>query len=113
MGRQLPRPNPFATLLILYITGRKKTSRRLRAHFRLNGVVNLLFGDLVRLAFTKWITERVQDRYNLSVLEVFLRAFWLPAVPQNHIVSRWGRALQAVGHPFESDTAHQCFQVFT
>ena len=41
----------------MYITGRRKMLRRLRVHFRLEGVVNPLFGDPVRLAFTKRINE--------------------------------------------------------
>jgi hypothetical protein len=61
----------------------------------------------VKLTFPGQITERVQNRYNLSVPRVFLRAFWLPTVPQNHIVIKVVLALQAEGHPFEPDTAHQ------
>ncbi len=38
---------------------------------------------------------------------MILRAFWLPTVPQNHIVNKVVLALQAEGHPFEPDTAHQ------
>ena len=38
----------------------------------------------------KVTTERVQDRYNLSVPTVVLRAFGLPTVPQNQRVSLSG-----------------------
>jgi hypothetical protein len=39
------------------------------------------------IAFTRQITERVQDRYNLSVPNVILRAFGSPTVPQNQRVT--------------------------
>ena len=60
----VPRPNPFAALLILDITGGKGTARWLRVHFCQIGAVNPQWWDPVRLPFTRQIVERVQDRYN-------------------------------------------------
>ena len=51
--------------------------------------------------------KRVQDRYNFSVPNVLLRAFWLSTVPQNQRDTLTELALGARGPWFESGRPDQ------
>jgi hypothetical protein len=57
-------------------------------------------------AFTRQITKRVQDRYNLSVPSLLLRALGSPTVPQNQRVTLVIPDFQSEGRGFES--LHPC-----
>jgi hypothetical protein len=52
------------------------------------------------------LSRRVQDRYNLSVLNVIFGNLRLPNRAAKSIDMLGEPALQAEGHPFEPDTAH-------